>query len=603
MLSAWHQLNRAGYVVVFALGWIGLWLWSRQTGRPLFSLAGWPKLRRRFRRSFPLAFLLLATLAFLGGVLHGANNYDAMAYRTPRVLHWLVAEQWQWIHTDFQRLNTRTAGFEWLTAPQFLFLHTDHLVFLLNVVAFLFLPGRVFAILTRLGVRRRAAWHWMWLFPTGYGYVLQAGSVANDMFGALLAMAALEFALRASREKTLPLIWTAGVAAGLMTAVKAFNLLLLLPWGIAILPALPRLLRRPIASLAVMLFAVSASMVPTCILNVKSSGEWTGAKAEGVPVSGGNYLLCPPLLGVNLLINNFAPPICPFNKAWEAFVQRNLPAGFKEQVEGKFEKGLTKFQIPELQAEETAGLGCGLSLLLLALLIRKLRARELRPAKIFTLTTLVPLGGWACFGVFLLRVGLSGPARFLLPFYLLLLVPLMAGPAAGGIFQLRRWRWAAYGIFLVAGLLVVLSPQRVLWPATTVLRSLDAEHSPVRLLNRAWNVYSVYGGRENSFGPLVAQLPPDANPLGFVTFDEPEAALWRPFGSRQILHVRADDLPADLHARHLKYVLVSESFLAQHTHLDAAAWLAREQAEKVQEFKLHIHAGQEPESWFLAKVP
>ena len=44
-------------------------------------------------------------------------------------------------------------------------------------------------MLTRLGVRPRAAWCWMWLFPSGYGYVLQAGSVVNDMFGALLVLA------------------------------------------------------------------------------------------------------------------------------------------------------------------------------------------------------------------------------------------------------------------------------------------------------------------------------------------------------------------------------------------------------------------------------
>ena len=46
------------------------------------------------------------------------------------------------------------------------------------------LPGLVFSVFRRVGVHARAAWHWMWLLPTGYCYLLQAGSVANDMFSA-----------------------------------------------------------------------------------------------------------------------------------------------------------------------------------------------------------------------------------------------------------------------------------------------------------------------------------------------------------------------------------------------------------------------------------
>ena len=44
----------------------------------------------------------------------------------------------------------------------------------------------------------RAAWHWMWLMPTGYCFLLQAGSIGNDLFGAVFALAALDFALRAA---------------------------------------------------------------------------------------------------------------------------------------------------------------------------------------------------------------------------------------------------------------------------------------------------------------------------------------------------------------------------------------------------------------------
>lgn len=88
-----------------------------------------------------------------------------------------------------------------VTAPLFLFTGTDRFVFLINVICFLLLPGRFFSVLVRLGVRTRTAWHWMWLLPAGYCYLLQAGSIANDLFGAVFAMVAIEFALRARQKK------------------------------------------------------------------------------------------------------------------------------------------------------------------------------------------------------------------------------------------------------------------------------------------------------------------------------------------------------------------------------------------------------------------
>src|ERR1017187_3232519 len=291
VLSACHALNRAGYAAVLVAG-VGAWLvWSTKPATPVLPKFQWGKFRRRFRRIFPLAFLILAALAFLGGATHPANNYDALAYRTPRVLHWLAAGQWHWLRTDFQRVNTRTAGFEWLTAPLFLFAGTDRLDFLINSISFLLLPGRFFAVLTRLGVRPRAAWHWMWLFPAGYGYVLQAGSVANDMFGALMALTAFEFALRARREQSVSCLWISGLAVALTTAAKAFNILLLVPWAVAALPAFNILRRRPLASAAVVLFAAGASIIPTAALNVKNCGDWTGLKAEQPMIGGGGRSL------------------------------------------------------------------------------------------------------------------------------------------------------------------------------------------------------------------------------------------------------------------------------------------------------------------------
>ena len=159
-LSAVHMLNRAGYVIyVCVLGALLAWGWKTQRwpGLDLAFSAG--KVRRRFSRWLPLLFAALAFLVFLGGALHAPTNHAALTYRTPRVLHWLAEGHWYWIHTPNYRMNDRACGFEWLTAPLLLFTKSDRGFFLFNFAAFLLLPGLIYSVFTRLGVRPRVAWY------------------------------------------------------------------------------------------------------------------------------------------------------------------------------------------------------------------------------------------------------------------------------------------------------------------------------------------------------------------------------------------------------------------------------------------------------------
>ena len=231
LLSAFHQLNATGYTVAFGLGVVVVLVFRKKVFPAAGASSQIRKLMRRFRRPFPFAFLVLAMLAFAGGALYAPNNYDALAYRTPRVLHWLAEGRWHWIHTEFQRLNTRAPAFEWLSAPWIALLRTDRFLFLINIISFLLLPGLVFSVFHRLGVCGRVAWHWMWLVPTGYCFVLQAGSIGNDLFAAPLVLAALAFGLRAQKGKRHMDLWLSILAAALFTGVKANTLPLLLAWG------------------------------------------------------------------------------------------------------------------------------------------------------------------------------------------------------------------------------------------------------------------------------------------------------------------------------------------------------------------------------------
>jgi hypothetical protein len=165
----------------------------------------------------------------------------------------------------------------------------------------------------------------------------------------------------------------------------------------------------------------------------------------------------------------------------------------------------------------------------------------------------------------------------------------------------KGWWFAGLGVFLLAGLLLVISPARPLWPAVTVLRALRADQSPHRLVKRAWSVYSTYAGRADAFQAVRAVLPPDATPLGLVAQDDPETSLWRPFGSRRILDVCDADSPELTRGRGIKYVVVSSQALIEN-NTTLTAWLAKHEGDVVQSLSLQVKVQSGPKEWFLVKL-
>src|SRR5438309_1055628 len=191
-------------------------------------------------RYLPACFAVLAVLVFVGGALYPPSNHTALTYRTPRVLQWLTHGHWFWIHTANYRMNDRACGIEWLSAPLLLFTKSDRALFLINFLPFLLLPGLVFSLFRRLGVRPKVAWQWMWLLPTGYTFLLQAGSTGNDTFPTIYALASLDFGCRAWASKRVSDLCHSLLAAALLTGAKASNLPLLLPFVILLVPLLFR---------------------------------------------------------------------------------------------------------------------------------------------------------------------------------------------------------------------------------------------------------------------------------------------------------------------------------------------------------------------------
>jgi len=83
----------------------------------------------------------------------------------------------------------------------------------------------------------------------------------------------------------------------------------------------------------------------------------------------------------------------------------------------------------------------------------------------------------------------------------------------------------------------------------------------------------VQARRSDGFAPVRELLPPGLKSLGFVTFDDPEASLWRPFGTIRIEHVTPEDTSAKLRERGLHYVLVNASKFGQLFQQPFEQWL------------------------------
>jgi hypothetical protein len=595
-LSALHQLNAAGYMAALLIGFVAFAAWWRQSSGRNHPQISWRKLKRRFRRPLPLAFLILAAMACLGGVLHAPSNYDALAYRVPRVLHWLAADQWHWIHAVFPRVNTRSCGIEWVSAPFIALLKTDRLLFLINVVSFLLMPGLVFSVFTRLGVRPRVAWHWMWIVPTGYCYLLQVGGTGSDLFGAVFALASVDFALRTKHTRSARDFFTSALAVALTTAAKTPNLPLLLPWAVAVLPCLGLMKRWPLRTAVVGIMVLMASILPTAILNLHYCGDWSGWRLE----AGGAKLSPAFLAGANtglISLQNLVPPVFPFDGRWHDILSR-LPRALCEQMDRGLESGVRTFDLPQLQMEENAGLGFGVCVLLIisAVAARVSSSRSASTPRAASWQTLVRWSPLVSLLFLMTQSNATAVAREITPYYALVLPILLAKTGHERLVRRRWWRTAALAVFPIAAGLLIVSPARPLFPMQTILEKMP------NVPARQREVYSVYHERNDAFAPVRAVLPPDVKVLGLITYDDPETSLWRPFGSRRIEHVCPQDTAADLKRRGIEYILVRPSIFGAASAATPEDWCRQMNAEVVRKIPLNLRAARGALDWYLVKL-
>jgi hypothetical protein len=561
-------------------------------------------------------------LIFLGGALYAPGNYTGLAYRAGRVLQWLSHGQWFWIHTADFRMNDRACGIEWLSAPVLLFTQSTRGLFLINFLPFLLLPGLIFSIFTQLGVRARVAWHWMWLLPTGYNFILQAGGNANDTFPTVYALAAMDFGLRAWKSRRPADLWHSILAAALLTGAKASNLPLLLPWAILFFPLVPLLRKKIAATVLLILLAAAVSFLPTAILNFQHLGDWSGLSVERTgmamknPVVGiwGNALL--------LLLNNFTPPLFLFAGWWNEHALAALPHFISAPMIANFEPGF--LWLGELPTEDWAGIGFGLGVLLAVsvaatLVIRRAPHPVALPSRtsawhrrgeggrrpgegiLDEFRRLVLIAPWIALLAYTMKSGMVTPARLVAPYYILLLPLLLVGAGQSQIVRRNWWRVLTGGVLILAFVVLVLTPDRPLWPAKTILSGLAARHPNQHLISRALDVYTVYAKRADPLADVRTLLPPGVEAVGFIgAEDDCDISLWLPLGSRRVEHFLLSDPPEQIRGQHIEYVVVGGLNLQlRGTTLDA--WLQKSGAELVASTNATLKVSEGPQKWFVVR--
>ena len=554
---------------------------------------------RRFRKPLPLIYLTYLMLSLVGGIVYPPSNYDALCYRLPRILHWWSQNGWHWIGGYNIRMDYSATGFEWLAAPLLVVFKSDRLLFLINVISYALMPGLVYSLLAGLGVVRRVAWAWMWILPTAYCFVLQAGSIGNDMFATIYFLAAAVFALRAVKSYC----WSAAslsiLAAALMTGAKASNIPLLLPLGFLLIRSRPILLGKPIRSLGLIVVASAVSFLPSIFINLKHTGDWTGD-----PTNSEKMKLSDPVAGLagnslQLLLGTVAPPVFPMAKTWNSASKRLMEGEPLRSIARHYPR--FALSAGELATEEGAGLGPGILVLCLVMLgfvaLRGGRLGKGAPAMIFGVLC------WISLGVFLAKMGSESAARLVSPYYAGMVIPFLAFRNQGNLVG-KSW-WVVLAILCALTVLpaVLINPARPLVPPQELIGMLKILNSPAGTVDRINRVYSVYKDRPDVLSDLRSDLPTDALIVGFAgSGNEPEYSLWRPLGHSRVLDLGSagSDRPDSVK---LDCIVASEGGLRDRFALSSKNFAEAIGGTISRREKISVFAGKSPEEWIIIVPP
>ena len=201
-----------------------------------------------------------------------------------------------------------------------------------------------------------------------------------------------------------------------------------------------------------------------------------------------------------------------------------------------------------------------------------------------------------------MKSGMNTPARLIAPYYPLLLPLLLAGAGQAQIVRRRWWRVLTGGVLLLAFVVLILTPDRPLWPASNILSRLAARHPNSHLISRALNVYDVYAKRSDPLADVRPLLLPNLKVVGFIgAEDDCDISLWLPLGSRRVEHFLLSDPPERFRQEHVEYAVVGGLNLQlRGTTLDA--WRQQTGAELVASTNATEKVSEGPQAWYVVRL-
>jgi hypothetical protein len=338
-------------------------------------------------------------------------------------------------------------------------------------------------------------------------------------------------------------------------------------------------------------------------LNWRHCGDWTGARAEYA-------WTLPPRADKAIQHNlglfasqNLLPPINPFVGRINDWVEQHLSESWKLDMDGFAEGKRRAYAVRELPGEEHAGLGAGVTWTVfvgLALGVGTGRWRRWFSDPLSrNPRTLHIVAGLAAFGAFFVKSAIQTNGRILAPFYVWLW-PTLVGLSCPRWLDRPPGRWVQRLLVFTAFAVVVLSPSRPLWPAETLLNAFSP--SPGSALERASTVYRIYRQRAEALAPL-RDLVPDGEPvLGFITGNEAETSLWKPYGRRRVVHVSPKDSRPKLDRLGIRWIVVDLSRFQTGDTPPLDVWLTQIQGKQVVRETLQLLASRPPQDYAVIQL-
>jgi hypothetical protein len=299
--------------------------------------------------------------------------------------------------------------------------------------------------------------------------------------------------------------------------------------------------------------------------------------------------------------DNLAPPLLPHPIDWESM----LPSRFKSDLLRDFPR--LSLGWGELEIEEEAGMGLGVVVFAALFIFYGIRAgimdRRLLAVRQHQAFVLMGAGAIAWLG-YLSKIGSESTSRLVAAYYPLLIAGILVMVSLDGrVARGRLFKWVG-ALAMLSGLpLVILCPARPLFPAQAVSSFMAGSHLPAAIIERFDRVYSVYAARANAFRELTASVPQDEPVLGFLQDgNDPDAPLWRPFGTRKVIEVTPADSIGQIKARGLHFVIVGQDALTVRYQTTIASLAAKWSASIVEEKNITLLAHRGPETWYLLRL-